>query len=187
MNTLRYSNYLIVGLLFLFATACSSIPVEERAQKREDINRSAEETIDKLVEQEPGLQEKVDASVGHFVAEISAATAAIVGGGSGIGVLYDKEGSTRTYMNVRRYDLGLGLGVRKFRMLILFNDREGLEDFRRGGWESTVRAETAAGSAGAVGVSLPGRAELYDFSVHFLTEAGVHAAASIRLLQVSTN
>ena len=48
-------------------------------------------------------------------------------------------------------------------------------------------AETAAGAAGAVGVSPPGRAELYDFSVHFLTEAGVHAAASVRLLQVSTN
>jgi hypothetical protein len=139
------------------------------------------------VEREPGLQDKVDASVGYFVAEISAASAALVGGGSGIGVLYEKEGGTRTYMNVRRYDLGMGLGVRKFRMLILFNDREGLEDFRRGGWESTVGAETAAGDAGAVGVSPPGRAELYDFSIHFLTEAGVHAAASVRLLKVSTN
>lgn len=174
-------------LLILLGSACTSIPVEERAQKREDINRAAQETIEKLVEREPELQDKIDASMGYFVAEISAATAALVGGGSGIGVLYDKEDSTRTYMNVRRYDLGLGLGVRRFRMLILFNDREGLEDFRRGGWESTVGAETAAGDAGAIGVSDVQRAQRYDFSVHFLTETGMHAAASIRLLQVSVN
>jgi lipid-binding SYLF domain-containing protein len=131
MHTPRLLPALIVCLLFLFGSACASIPVEERAQKRHNINRAAQETIDNLVEREPELKDKVDASVGYFVAEISAATAALVGGGSGIGVLYDREDSTRTYMNVRRYDLGLGLGVRRFRMLILFNDREGLEDFRR--------------------------------------------------------
>ncbi len=187
MNTPRSLPALIVCLLVLFGSACSSIPVEERAQKREDINRAAQETIDRMVEREPELREKVDASLGYFVAEISAATAAVIGGGSGIGVLYDKQDSTRTYMNVRRYDLGPGLGVRKFRILLLFNDREGFEDFRRGGWETTVGAETAAGAAGAIGVSELQRAERYDFSVHFLTETGMHAALSIRLLQVSVN
>jgi hypothetical protein len=88
---------------------------------------------------------------------------------------------------VCRYDLGLGLGVRKFRILILFNDREGLEDFRRGGWESTAGAEKAAGATGAIGASGVQRAERFDFSVHFLTESGARAAASIRLLQVSVN
>ena len=187
MSSTRLLTVLVTSLLLIVTTACTSIPVEERAQKREDINRAAEESISELVEQKPELQEAVDASLGYFVGEISAATAALVGGGSGIGVLYDKEGSTRTYMNVRRYDLGPGLGVRKFRLLILFNDREGLEDFRRGGWESVAGAETAAGTAGAVGVSPPGRADLYDFSVHFLTDSGLHAATSIRLLQVSVN
>ena len=42
---------LLAGLMFVFNSACSSIPVEERAQKREDINQAAEETIEKLVEQ----------------------------------------------------------------------------------------------------------------------------------------
>lgn len=96
MITARSLLILCVCLMFVFATACSSIPVEERAQKREDINRAASETIDKLVEGEPGLQEKVDASLGYFVAQISAVSAPVVGGGSGIGVLYDKENSTRT-------------------------------------------------------------------------------------------
>ena len=90
MNPVRLLLILFTSLLLVVTTACTSIPVEERAQKREDINRAAQETIDRLVEGEPGLQEKVDASLGYFVAEISAATAALVGGGSGIGVLNDK-------------------------------------------------------------------------------------------------
>jgi hypothetical protein len=32
---------LITSLLFVVTTACTSIPVEERAQKREDINQAA--------------------------------------------------------------------------------------------------------------------------------------------------
>ena len=45
MTTARPLLVLLAGLMFVFNSACSSIPVEERAQKREDINQAAEETI----------------------------------------------------------------------------------------------------------------------------------------------
>ena len=65
-NTARPLLSLCVCLLFLLGSACTSILVEERAQKREDINRAAQETIDKLVEREPGLHDKIDAPRPRF-------------------------------------------------------------------------------------------------------------------------
>ena len=184
---MRSIHKLFVYIMMVLVSACTSIPVDQRAQVRSDINQEASETIEALVEKDPLLKDAIDTSVGYFAVQVSAASAAIIGGGAGTGVLHDKENSTRTYMDVRRYDLGIGLGVRKFRILILFNTREALEDFRQGGWDSTVGAEAAAGTAGTTGVTKPTRAEPFDVSIHFLSEKGVHATASMRLLEVSTN
>jgi len=41
MNPMRSTRFLIVCLLLLVASACTSIPVEERAQLREEINQGA--------------------------------------------------------------------------------------------------------------------------------------------------
>ena len=173
-------------LLSLLGGCATSIPVEERAQKREEIKQVAQETINTLTADDPALQTAIDASAGYFVAQVSAVSAPVVGGGFGIGVLYDKENGTRTYMDVRRYDLGMGLGVRKFRLLLVFNNREALDEFRRGGWDRGIGTEMAAGTTGAATAAVT-RTDKFDFSVHFLTETGVHLAASLRLLRVSTN
>ena len=186
-STMKIIRIFVLLLLVFYLGGCATtIPVEERAQKREDINRIAEETITALVEKNPELQDKVDASVGYFVAQVSAVSATVIGGGAGIGVLYNKEDSTRTYMNVSRYDLGMGVGVRKFRILLLFNEREALEDFLRGGWDTAMGAETAGGSEGAVAATAS-KMDQFDVSVHFLTDSGAHLAASLRLLKVSMN
>ncbi len=178
------SSFLLIALLSI--VGCASIPVEERAQKRQDLNIMAQDTVTRMIEKEDDLETQLESSVGHFVADISAVSATVIGGGSGLGVLYDKENGTRTYMNVKRFDLGMGLGVRSFRLLIIFQDREGFEDFRKGGWESAIGTEVAGGEAGASAVA-GSRAGQFDYTVHFLSETGAMAAASARLFKVSTN
>lgn len=184
MKLLTFLNTLF---LLVLISACTSIPIEERPQKRADINQQAQETIAALLEKEPELQSAIDSSVGYFAVQVSAVSVAVIGGGAGIGVLYDKDDRTRTYMNVSRYDLGPGLGARKFEILILFETREALQDFKRGGWDSTAGAEIAAGKSGATGAGDISRTEELDFSVHFISETGAHLAASLRLIKVSTN
>jgi hypothetical protein len=97
---------LLALLIVLFAVqACTSIPVAQRADKRAQLDRDAEETIALMLEQDPVIQQELDEAAGYFVSRVSAANLALVGGGQGIGVLVDKQSGDRTYLNVKRFDL----------------------------------------------------------------------------------
>ena len=123
---------LLLPTLLLALQACTSIPIEQRADKRVQIDREAAETIEKLVEQDPAIAAKLESAAGYFVSRVSAAQVAVLGGGQGIGVLVENRTGDRTYMNLKRFDLGAGLGVRYFRVLMIIENQERLEDIRNG-------------------------------------------------------
>ena len=60
-------------LLLAGLQACTSIPVEQRPDKRAELNRIGDETIAMMVEKTPGIADELEASAGYFVSKISAA------------------------------------------------------------------------------------------------------------------
>ena len=103
MKLLTFLNTLF---LLVLISACTSIPVEQRPQKRADINQQAQETIAALLEKEPELQSAIDSSVGYFAVQVSAVSVAVIGGGAGIGVLYDKDDRTKILMLILNRNMG---------------------------------------------------------------------------------
>ena len=130
-NSLLRPLFAILGAA-LFLQACTAIPVEQRADKRAELNRVAEETIALMVKQDPDLSQALEKSEGYFVSRVSSANVAVIGGAQGIGVLVDNTSGDCSYLNVKRFDLGAGLGVRYFRVLVLIETREAFEEIRRG-------------------------------------------------------
>ncbi len=151
---------------FCLLGACTTVPVDERAAVRQELNQTVDEALAALVSQDPEFQKAIDDSVGYFAAGVSATKAPIVGGGYGIGVLFDKENNSRTYLNITRFDVGAGLGAGRFRALILFENREIMGRFSRGTWSSGLGAESSAGTRSAGRYSSPGD----GYSVHFSSE-----------------
>ena len=80
------------------------------------------------MERDPEFAEALEQSAGYLTSRISSATVAVVGGAHGIGVLVNKHTGDRTYLNFKRTDLGAGLGLKKFRFLVLAEDAEALEN-----------------------------------------------------------
>ena len=180
---MRFSTQLAIVFTLFGLVACGTIPVNERESMRQTINDNGDNTIALLTSQRPELQGKLDASAGHFAGRVSAVKIPVLGGGYGAGVLYDKDQSTRTYMNISRFDLGAGLGAGAFRVLILLENREVLEKFRSGKWASAVGAESAAGETGASAIA-PSEKGL---SVYLLPETGAAIVATARLIRISVN
>ena len=175
---------LLLCLIVLLALpACTSIPVEQRADKRVQLDKEARETIARLVEQNPDIKEELEEASGFFVSRISAANVAIIGGGQGIGVLVDKRSGERTYLNVRRFDLGAGLGVRYFRVVLIIKDQEKFEDIRSGWTFRGVAGDLAAGSKGGQSATPAGG----GLSVHFLSDSGATIAATARVVRLTVN
>jgi len=163
--------------------ACRTIPVEKREPMRAEINSRGNEIIERLVVEQPDLQKKIDASAGYFTGRLSALKAPVVGGSTGIGVLYDQEQAMRTYLNVKRYDLGLGLGTGTYRVLAVFDNREALEKFRLGTWTGSIGAETARAEKISAAATLADE----GMSLYLLPESGAAFVATARLVSLSVN
>ncbi len=175
---------LLSFLIVLFALqACTSIPVEQRADKRAQLDKEAQETIARMIEQDPGIEQELEEAAGYFVARVSAANVAVIGGGQGIGVLIDNRSGDRTYLNVKRFELGAGLGVRYIRVLLIIENQEKLEDIRSGWTFRGVVSNLAAGSMGSESTSQVGE----GLSVHILSESGASIAATTRVVRLSVN
>ncbi len=171
----------VVAVLLL--AACSSIPVEDRPGRRADVDAMAAATIEELVAADAAVQAELDAAVGYMAARVSSVSAPLVGGGTGLGVVVDNLNRTRTYLDIRRFDLSAGVGAQSYRVLLIFNDKAVMEAFRTGRWQRSAGAEAVAGSVG--GSSVAGQAD--GFSYHLLSEGGVVAGVNLRLIRLSIN
>ena len=173
---------LLPALLFAMQ-ACTSIPIEQRADKRAQIDREAAETIQQLIEQDPSIASKLEEAAGYLVSRVSAAHVAVLGGAQGIGVLVENSTGDRTYMNLSRFDVGAGLGVRYFRVLMIIEHQQKLEDMRNGWTLRGVASSVAASKSGTDSLLLKEE----GLSFHFLSEASAKVAATARRVRFSVN
>jgi hypothetical protein len=175
------ASLILIISLFLFSSC--AIPIEDRAPLRQKINDNGDEVIAALVKDQPELQKSIDDSVGYFTGRVSSVKIPVVGAGNGLGVLYDKENSSRTYMNIKRFDLGLGLATGTYRLLTLFEDQESLEKFRAGFWKSGLAAQSGGGEMKTGTIYKSGM----DEPVYLISEGGAALTAGARLVRLSVN
>jgi len=169
--------------MLVWLEACTTIPVDERNQIRDEVNQVADTTIEQMVANDPEIQELLDNAAGYAVASVSTTKIPVIGGGYGLALLHDRENGTRTYINVTRFDLGAGVGVGKFRVLVIFENREMMEKFRDGTWHSTAGAESAVGAQTVGRVTTRGE----GYTVFYSSDTGVALTATARLIKTSVN
>lgn len=157
--------------------------MEKRAPLRQQINDRADEVIATLIREKPEIQPLLDTSVGYFVGRISGVKVPVIGGGGGLGVLVDKEQSTRTYMNINRLDAGFGLGTSAYKVLVIFHDREAMEKFRIGFRKAGLAAVSATGGKMITKVTELGEGT----ALFFLAETGAEVTAGFRKVRLSVN
>ena len=180
----KYKRVVVLtSLMLALLQGCTTIPVDERNQIRDEVNQVAETTIEQMIADDPAIQKLLDKAVGYAVASVSATKVPVVGGGYGLALLHDTENETRTYINVSRFDLGAGVGAAKFRVLVIFDNRELMEKFRDGAWHSALGTDSAVGSQTYSKVGIRGE----GYSVFYASDTGASLAATARLIKTSVN
>jgi hypothetical protein len=107
-----------------------------------------------------------------------------VGGGIGLGVMLDSQTGSRTYMNIRRFDVGIGIGGGQYQLLLVFHERPVFEQFRSGRWQSVAGVDTVAGSRGG---SAAATAAGSGFSAYVLSETGAEVSVTLRRARLIVN
>jgi lipid-binding SYLF domain-containing protein len=145
-NKLSVSGIAIAVLLGFIVTAAPSRAAskEEIEQKRADIRKMSGETLTRLYKLQPSAKEAVAKSAGYAVFSNFGMKIFLAGGGSGSGIAVNNKTKKETFMKMAEVQAGLGLGVKKFRLVWVFEDQSGLSRFIDSGWELGGQATAAA-------------------------------------------
>ena len=174
---------LAIGLLFATAVHGKSVPVEERDAARAELKQKAQEIVMAVVANNPEVQDEIDNSVGYLAGTAFTAKSILLGGGTGEGVIYDNHNNTRTYIELNRIELGVGLGAGDYRYLVIFQERSALLSFRRGVWKPGIGVEAVIGGQD----QRSSTSDNNGYKTYALADNGANASITLRLLRVTIN
>lgn len=147
---------------------------QEITQLRKDIDAHSQQAIDTLLATNDRAKAQFDESAGYAVFRAAKAGFLLTGAG-GTGVAVNRDSGERTYMRMGSGGVGVGAGVQKYRLVILFQDQERLARFVDGGWDTATSAQAAAGKAGVNATS----SFVDGIAVYQLTDKGLMAQADL--------
>ncbi len=169
MFRLAIAGLLSIGLL----TGCMSPGGNTLEEKRQAVQKMRSETLAELYEIHPGAQSQINQAVGYGVFSNVGVNLILFSAGSGWGIVRNSQTGQEVYMKMLSGGLGIGLGVKDFRGVLIFTSEQALHSFVEGGWDASAQADAAAKSedkgaawAGAVDVA-PG-IKLYQLTKHGL-------------------
>lgn len=167
----------LTALLAMTVSLASAASVEE---KREAIRKSTNQTLDKLYSIHPSARNAVENAQGYAVFGISDVKIVFFGGGGGKGMAVDNNSGQETFMKTGDVQIGLGLGIKKFDVIFVFESEKALDNFINKGWEFGGQA-TAAATDSVSGGSLQGAVSVgEDMWMYQLTDKGLELSLTVR-------
>jgi lipid-binding SYLF domain-containing protein len=124
-----------------------------KADRQQEIRKSAQETLTRLYALRPDARKAVEGAAGYAVFSNFGMKILIAGSGSGKGVVVDNRTRTETFMKMAEVQAGLGFGVKKFRLVWVFEKKSDMDKFVNAGWELGAQS-TASGKASGTGAEV---------------------------------
>ena len=154
-------------LLSFILSACAFFDKRTEAEKKEDFREEkaelramVRETLNELYEMQPGAKKTISDSAGYAVFANFGTKIFVTGGGSGEGIAFDNKTKKEIFMKMIEIQAGLGFGIKRFRVVWVFQQHKDFYDFINSGWElggqtsvSAQLGDEGGGFAGAMSVS----------------------------------
>jgi lipid-binding SYLF domain-containing protein len=141
MNKRRISIVMMFALILLVTTPAGA---KTKEQKQAEARKGAEQTLAKLYQARPSAKATIDAAAGYAAFSNFGMKILIAGGGKGKGIAFDNATKQVTYMKMLEVQAGLGMGVKKFRTIFVFETKDAMNRFVNNGWEFGGQATAAA-------------------------------------------
>ena len=148
-------------------------------EKRQKVMDMEKETLERLYREAPETREKVNNAVGYGTFCNANVNLIFASAGGGYGVVKENATGKRTYMKMALGGIGLGLGVKDYRVVMIFKDKATLDKFIESGWDVGAHADAAA-KAGESGGEVSGEGDIRSgIEVFSMTESGLALQATI--------
>lgn len=154
----------------------SRLPISERQTLVRDMET---ETLERLYKENPSTKDKIKNAAGYGTFSNANINLIFISAGGGYGSVVDNSTGERTYMKMALGGVGLGLGAKDYRQVLIFNSKEALNSFIDSGWEFGGHADAAA-KAGESGAEASAAGAIgSDIEAYSMTESGLALQATI--------
>lgn len=172
---IRFSLLLLVILL----SGCASLGNGSDTSKRQAIIAMKNEVLTELFKTKPDVRSQINAAPGYGVFTNANINLFLISAGTGYGLVKEMQTGKHTYMNMAEGGIGIGMGAKHYRIVMVFHTHEALNHFIENGWTFGGNADAAV-RAEKQGASIEGEAYYGDVSVYTFTENGVAFQATIK-------
>lgn len=173
-----------VGLVLLTAILWAGAPPAAKekppAEQKAELLSMAQSTLKRLYKVQPKAKAAVEGAAGYAVFKNFGMKILVAGGGSGKGVVVDNKTKGQVFMKMAEIQAGLGFGVKKFKLVWVFETREALDRFVDSGWELGGQT-TAAATTGDRGAAFQGAIAIAPgVWVYQLTDKGLALELTVK-------
>ena len=165
--------------LSLTITGCASMGDGTPSEKRQVILDMERDVLNKLYKQKPDTRAQIATAPGYAVFSNANVNLLFFAAGTGYGVVNNKVNGSKTYMNMAEGGVGLGLGVKDYRIVMVFHNSDAIKNFVENGWTFGGNADASAKASGKGG-SVEGEAYYGDVTVYTFTENGLAFQATVK-------
>ena len=115
----------------VLALACSLAIVahaadDKKAKEQQEVRKMAHDTLQRLYKAEPEAKGAVEGAAGYAVFSNTGLKIFMFGSGKGEGIAVNNKSKTETFMKVVELQAGLGFGVKKFSVIFVFDNEDGV-------------------------------------------------------------
>lgn len=179
MNSLTRS--IAFCLLLLSSAVALAASNGEKEKARAEIRKASQQTLSALYKAQPSARKAIESAAGYATFNNFGMKVLVAGSGSGKGVAVSKGSQPREiFMKMIEVQAGLGIGIKKFKLVFVFQNEAAFDRFVNSGWESSSQA-TASASDGKKGVGFAGAVPLGSgVYLYQLTDTGVAAEVTVK-------
>ena len=172
MRAMRRPTLIVTAMICaLTMTAYATDPKIEKKQK--EIRNMAHDTLQRLYEAAPRAKSAVRGAAGYAVFSNLGVKILVAGSGNGKGIAVNNKTKRETFMKMIELQAGLGMGVKKFSVIFVFDNERAFDSFVDSGWQFGGQT-TAAIKNGDKGESIEGAVSVSDgVWMYQLTDKGI--------------
>lgn len=179
-NQLKIAGWCIIIALMVAGFNSFAIAADKKQRKRQEIRTMAQKTLNRLYRIHPNAKAAVENAKGYAVFSNFGMKIFLAGGGSGSGIAVSRVTKQETFMKMAEIQAGLGIGIKKFSIVFVFETEQALNNFVNQGWEFGGQA-TAAAKAGEKGGALAGATSVSPgVWMYQLTDTGLAAEVTAK-------
>jgi lipid-binding SYLF domain-containing protein len=172
---MKVKRFLIaLGCLLAIAGLAAADDEKDKEKERAEIRKMSQQTLARLYKAEPSAKAAVQKAFGYAVFSNTGVKILFGGSGRGEGVAVNNQTKNETFMKMLEVQAGLGFGVKKFRVVFVFDNQKAFDGFVNSGWEFGGQASAAAKTSPENGSAMQGAASVSDgVWMYQLTDKGL--------------